>query len=137
MNKIVLSSFTLATIFVTLQMMVGVEALDIGFAKDVRITMFNNISQTIAINCKEKNYDDGFHDVNPGESYSFTITVSRIVPRSLWYCSFSWGNGGLKTFDIYLQKRDGKCGMGKTACVWSIREGGPCRVGGQCYPWNN
>ncbi|KAF1879415.1 hypothetical protein Lal_00005881 [Lupinus albus] len=49
--------------------MVGVEAIDIGIAKDTSITMFNNISQPLTIHCKEKGYDDGFHTLSPGASY--------------------------------------------------------------------
>ncbi|KAF1879446.1 hypothetical protein Lal_00005912 [Lupinus albus] len=60
----------LVTVYLTLQMMVGVETVDIGIAKDTSVTMFNNISQQpLTIHCQEKGYDDGFHNVSPGESY--------------------------------------------------------------------
>ncbi|KAE9612680.1 putative plant self-incompatibility S1 [Lupinus albus] len=122
----------LVAISMTLQMMVGVEAIDIGIAKDTSITMFNNISQPLTIHCKEKGYDDGFHTLSPGASYRFTITILRIFPRSLWFCSFNW-TGAFHYFDIYVQKRDKGCG--RHGCGWYIKKEGPCKIGGDCYPW--
>ncbi|KAF1879346.1 hypothetical protein Lal_00005812 [Lupinus albus] len=122
----------LVAISMTLQMMVGVEAMNIGFAKDTSITMFNNMSQPLTIHCKEKGYDDGFHIVAPGESYRLTIAILIIVPRSLWFCSFNWTEA-FYSFDIYVQKRDKGCGH--HGCNWNIKKEGPCKIGGDCYPW--
>ncbi|KAF1879333.1 hypothetical protein Lal_00005799 [Lupinus albus] len=66
--------------------MVGVEAVDIGIAKDTSVTMFNNISRLLIIHCQEKGYDDGFHHVSPGESYRFTLGILKFIHKSLWFC---------------------------------------------------
>ncbi|KAE9612682.1 putative plant self-incompatibility S1 [Lupinus albus] len=123
----------LVTVYLTLQMMVGVETVDIGIAKDTSVTMFNNISQQpLTIHCQEKGYDDGFHNVSPGESYCINVGILKFVNKSLWFCSFNW-TGAFHSFDIFVQKRDKGCT--NHGCVWNIKKEGPCKIGGDCYPW--
>ncbi|KAE9584593.1 hypothetical protein Lal_00021720 [Lupinus albus] len=136
-NKIVL--LITVTIFVTLQAMVGVVY---GALFDTRVTMINDILHPVTIHCKDKNHDDGFHILKPGDIHSINFKRAFIIPRALWFCSFKW-EGEFHYFDIYVQKRD-SC----THCYWRIQEKAMCRTNPinneniqlpkalPCYAWN-
>ncbi|KAF1879521.1 hypothetical protein Lal_00005988 [Lupinus albus] len=112
--------------------MVGVEAINIGLVETIRVTMINDVSQPITIHCKDKKNDLGYYTAIPGDVYTFRFDTITLIPVQLWFCSFNWTTT-FHSFDIYDQKRD-ECENRK--CTWNIKKEGPCRQGGDCYPWS-
>ncbi|KAF1879345.1 hypothetical protein Lal_00005811 [Lupinus albus] len=123
------------TIFVTLQMMVGVVSG--GIFTETKVSITNKLSEAVTIHCKDALYDDGVHILQPTAGHRFQFFANPFAKKTLWFCSFEW-TGQFHRFDIYVQKRD-KCA--DRSCIWLITESGPCRViddyyNPQCYPWN-
>ncbi|CAL0333834.1 unnamed protein product [Lupinus luteus] len=131
MNKIVLSSFMLATIFFTL--MVDVESIFEVY--EAKVLMTNKLSNQITIHCKDKNHDDGFNTLKTGESHRFKFIPDPVGKSSLWFCSFNW-TGASHYFDIFVQKRD-YCK--DELCTWDIYAKGPYKTDSQkkCYLWDD
>ncbi|CAL0317156.1 unnamed protein product [Lupinus luteus] len=135
-NKFVLSWFMLVTIFVTLQMMDGVESFYL--IPKVHIGITNNLTGLeLTLHCKDKTRDNGFHTLAPGEVYNFGFKIDIFLERTLWFCLFSW-QGESHEFDIFVSKRDDS-----KSCNWVIRKSGPCKLLDQsniienCYQWND
>ncbi|CAL0317262.1 unnamed protein product [Lupinus luteus] len=131
-NKSVLL-FMLLTMFVTSQMIGGVEA---SFHLETRVTMTNKLSEQLTLNCQDKNHNDGVHTLQPGESHRFKFLSDFFRSRSLWFCRFNW-NGADHNFDIYIQKRDS---CHDYECFWEINKEGPCLIDQvlkekKCYQW--
>ncbi|KAE9612781.1 putative plant self-incompatibility S1 [Lupinus albus] len=104
-NNIVLSWFMLVTIFVTLQMIDGVESSIISRAN---VAISNKLqNKDLIIHCKDRVRDDGYHSLAPNQRYIFGFTIDSILNRTLWFYRFIWVNE-IHYFDIYIQKRD-KC----------------------------
>ncbi|KAF1865717.1 hypothetical protein Lal_00021717 [Lupinus albus] len=120
-NKSVL--FIIVTIFVTLQLMVGVVS---GSFLDTDVTFSNSLLVPITIHCQDKNHDDGDF---------LTVKFTRdFLTRTLRVCSFKWEKE-IHYIDIYVQKRH-SC----NECRWMIRTNGLCLnifPDIQCYPWND
>ncbi|CAL0323202.1 unnamed protein product [Lupinus luteus] len=133
MNKIVLSSFMLATIFFTL--MVGVESAFDFFKVKVVVTNMISLNQ-LTVHCKDKTHDDGSNTLKPGESHRFKFVPDPFGFASLWFCSFNW-TGASHNFDIFVEKRDINCL--NDICLWDIYASGPCKIDKEmtCYPWNS
>ncbi|KAE9612744.1 putative plant self-incompatibility S1 [Lupinus albus] len=132
-SKVLLMSLT---IFVTLQMMVGVVSGSFIF-KDTHVIITNKLSKEVILHCQDKNTDFGYNTLQPNAEYRFKFVANPFSEKSLWYCSFMWSEG-YHNFDIYVQKRDGKCG--NRNCSWIITQQGPCRLTNDpnnpiCYPW--
>ncbi|KAE9612746.1 putative plant self-incompatibility S1 [Lupinus albus] len=136
-SKVLLMSLT---IFVTLQMMVGVVSGSFIF-KDTHVIITNKLSEVLTLHCQDMKNDLGYHTLQPNsDPYSFKFTANPIFKISLYYCKFVW-TGESHNFDIYVQKRDGKCGNSNRECSWIITQQGPCRLTNDpnnplCYPWN-
>ncbi|OIW12408.1 hypothetical protein TanjilG_04157 [Lupinus angustifolius] len=123
------------TIFVTLQMMIGL--VNGGIFTETKITITNKMSQVLTIHCRDKNNDDGYHVLQPSAGHRFKFLANPFTKKTLWFCSFQW-TGQSHMFDIYVQKRD-KCE--DHSCSWLITEHGPCHVihdynNPECVPWN-
>ncbi|CAL0317308.1 unnamed protein product [Lupinus luteus] len=131
-NKIVLLSFLLVTIFVTSQIMDGVESFSLIRRAVVGIeNKLPNLNLTF--HCKDKYRDNGIHTLAPGEYYQFGFAVApSFINRTQWFCLFSW-EGESHNFDIYVEVRD-NCGY----CPWVIQKSGPCKYYSthvDCYQW--
>ncbi|KAE9612777.1 putative plant self-incompatibility S1 [Lupinus albus] len=131
-NKIVLSLFMLVTMFVTMQIMDGVESF--SFIPRVKLYIQNRLPNLqLSFHCKDKYRDNGFHTLPPGKVYTFGFAVTPfIINRTQWFCLFSWDEES-HYFDIYVQIRD-SCGI----CVWTIQNSGPCKVyrsHSDCFSW--
>ncbi|KAE9612683.1 putative plant self-incompatibility S1 [Lupinus albus] len=126
-NKIMLSSFILAIIFVTF--MVGVESIFEVY--EAKVLMTNKLSTPLTLHCKDKTHDDHINTLQPGESHRFKFVPNPFGTASLWFCSFNW-TGAFHRFDIFVQKRD-EC----HDCNWEIYTTGPCKLDPlvKCYPW--
>ncbi|KAF1879336.1 hypothetical protein Lal_00005802 [Lupinus albus] len=121
-NKIMLSSFILAIIFVTF--MVGVESIFEVY--EAKVLMTNKLSTPLTLHCKDKTHDDHINTLQPGESHRFKFVPNPFGTASLWFCS------AFHRFDIFVQKRD-EC----HDCNWEIYTTGPCKLDPlvKCYPW--
>ncbi|KAE9612687.1 putative plant self-incompatibility S1 [Lupinus albus] len=119
-NKIMLSSFMLAIIFVIL--MVGVESLFEVY--EPKVLMTNQISTPLTLHCKDKHHDDHLNTLQPGESHRFKFIPNPFRKSFLWFCSFN-RTGALHYFDIYIQKRD-YCT--NDLCTWDIYTNGLCKT---------
>ena len=62
----------------------------------------------LAVHCKDKNNDLGVHQINVGQTYSFSFTPNFVFPSTLYFCDFTWLEG-FHYFDIYVQLRDQYC----------------------------
>jgi hypothetical protein len=133
-SKFVLLVSMLLTIFVALQFKDG-KSLSTDLDK-VTVHVTNNLKDLqLGIDCKDKNRDFGFQTLKVGETYTFQFKPLFVLPKSLYFCSFSWINGNHQ-FDIYIQTRDFDCGI---ECTWVIIESGPCKVikgSKHCFHWN-
>ncbi|CAL0317158.1 unnamed protein product [Lupinus luteus] len=135
-NKSTLSWFMLITIFVTFQMIDGMEAINI--APKVEIGMTNTLRDLqLRFHCKDRTRDNGFHTLASGETYYFGFKIDIFFESTQWFCLFTW-KGESHHFDIYVQTRD-DC----TNCNWIIGQSGPCKLlddddkNEKCYPWND
>ncbi|KAE9612542.1 putative plant self-incompatibility S1 [Lupinus albus] len=86
-DKTVLSWFMLVTIFVTFQMMNGVES---GFIPKVEVGIMNILPVELGFHCKDKTRDDGFHTLPPNQTYHFGFKIDIIFERAQWFCQFTW-----------------------------------------------
>ncbi|XP_073223522.1 S-protein homolog 5-like [Cicer arietinum] len=98
----------------------------------------NNITNyQLGVECKDKNSNFGFRALQFGESYSFSFMPKYFIPRSLYFCKFSW-KAAFHRFDIYIQTRDQPdC---DTHCQWLVNESGPCKIktgSVVCFHWND
>ncbi|KAF1879657.1 hypothetical protein Lal_00033315 [Lupinus albus] len=136
-DKTVLSWFMLVTIFVTFQMMNGVES---GFIPKVEVGIMNILPVELGFHCKDKTRDDGFHTLPPNQTYHFGFKIDIIFERAQWFCQFTWYRFRQVShyFDIYVQTRDNSSDVD-----WKINFTGPCKIvnpitgGAFCYPWND
>ncbi|AES60767.1 putative plant self-incompatibility S1 [Medicago truncatula] len=105
----------------------------------VTIYITNNITNyQVGVHCKDKNHDIGLQNINVGESYIFTLVPTFLIPRTLYFCSFSWPKG-FHYFDIYVQSRDQEDCRPEKQCHWIIKESGPCKIKSgsvDCFNWN-
>ncbi|CAL0317161.1 unnamed protein product [Lupinus luteus] len=139
MKKSVLSWFMLIAILVTLQMMDGVEAIDIIPKVVVEITNAVESSQ-LSFHCKDKTRDNGFHTLAPNATYSFGFKIDTFFQSTLWFCLFTWQNQKEDSHytDIYVKTRDDCKNYN-----WIIGQSGPCKLLNEddknenCYPWND
>jgi hypothetical protein len=121
------------TILVALQFKESKSTLP-GFRK-VHVTITNNMTYQLGVDCKDKNYDFGYQVIKFGESYTFKFKPTLIIGKSLYFCHFNWYSGE-HYFDIYIQKRDQDCGNN---CNWVVKESGPCKIKDgsiDCFQWN-
>ncbi|KAF1879473.1 hypothetical protein Lal_00005940 [Lupinus albus] len=85
------------------------------------VMMINNMSKPLVLHCKDKNHDNGFVGLNPGQSYSFNVAWRGVFHR----------------FDIYNELRD-QC----KNCIWEIFENRLCKISaddraGECFNWSS
>ncbi|CAH8260789.1 unnamed protein product [Arabidopsis lyrata] len=107
------------------------------------VVIYNDLGGGLPLryHCKSGDDDLGDRSLAPGGSWSFGFTPD-IFGRTLFFCSFSWGNESHK-FDIYKQSRDKEFQeFGCKKCEWKIRKNGPCKLNGKtgvfdgCFPWD-
>ncbi|KAE9612543.1 hypothetical protein Lal_00033273 [Lupinus albus] len=135
-DKTVLSWFMLVTIFVTFQMMNGVES---GFFPKAQVGIINTLPVQLDFHCKDKTRDDGFHTLPPGQTYHFEFKIEFLFKRTQWFCQFNWYRKRQEShyFDIYVQTRDNS-----SNADWKITTTGACKIVNPttgnifCYPWN-
>jgi len=103
----------------------------------VRVDITNRLTNRyLSVHCKDKNNDLGVHQINVGETYSFSFFPKYWFPSTLYFCNFAWLEG-YYYFDIYVQYRDQYCN--KFKCSWDIVATGPCKTSDRnrdCFPWN-
>ncbi|RHN79287.1 putative plant self-incompatibility S1 [Medicago truncatula] len=133
-SKVVLTISILLTILVALQFQEGES--NIFHKKRVFVYITSNITDAqLGVHCREKDNDLGLHNLNFGETYSFSFRPVIFIEAKLYFCGFSWMNE-LKRFDIYVESRDDKDCKGE--CRWKIDKSGPCKLKGddtECFPW--
>lgn len=91
----------------------------------------------LGVHCKDRHNDLGYHKLNVGETYSFSIWTSFLQNTTLYFCRFAW-DGAVHYFDIYVQDRD-LCCVGDNQCSWKIYETQPCEIklrSRECFQWN-
>jgi len=99
-SKFVLLVSMLLTILVALQFKDG-KSLSTELAR-VTVHVTNNLNDLqLGDDCKDKNRDFGFQTLKVGESYTFQFKPLFFLPKSLYFCSFSWINGNHR-FDILV-----------------------------------
>ncbi|KAE9612734.1 putative plant self-incompatibility S1 [Lupinus albus] len=131
-NMVLLMSLT---IFVTLQMMVGVVSG--GFFENTKITLTNKLPQPVSMHCKDAITDDGPQILVPGEGHRFKFFKAPFI-KYIWSCTFQW-NGKVHEYDIYDSRRDN---CFEYDCYWLIAENGPCQIvhslndSPVCFSWN-
>ncbi|KAE9612780.1 putative plant self-incompatibility S1 [Lupinus albus] len=135
-NKMVLTwLLILVTIFVTIQTLM-VDEVSGAIIFKTTVMMINNMSKPLVLHCKDKNHDNGFVGLNPGQSYSFKFITNPFLNRTLYYCSVAW-RGVFHRFDIYNELRD-QC----KNCIWEIFENRLCKISaddraGECFNWSS
>ncbi|CAI0471035.1 unnamed protein product [Linum tenue] len=119
----------------------AVEKVEDGPPKPTRVTITNGLTDQLTVHCKSKDDGLGTKVLPNNASFSWHFTPS-IFWNTLFFCSFDWeGNtGGLKRFDIYVEKRDLlRC----LECNWLINQSGPClynkeaKAYDKCYSFRN
>jgi len=128
--------FCLLTIFFGVQLKCAESSVPFFPTKET-VDITNHLDMRyLAVQCKDKNNDLGVHQLNVGQTFSFTFFPKVFFPSTLYFCHFVWLEGD-HYFDIYVQDRDGYCQ--KNSCSWDIIANGPCRtISGhrECYNWN-
>lgn len=118
------------------------EAIDGGLFghSKVHLVITNGGVPNLAVHCKSKNNDLGFHSLGPGESFYFEFKPNVLLKSTLFFCSFQWP-GQFHYFDVYVQPRDDdRC---RHNCLWSVGRDGMCLFNlddGKydiCSPWNS
>jgi len=116
--------------------------LTLGWAKQVNMTITNNLegNEDLYLHCKSKNNDIGLHFLHFNQTFGWSFGT-QMFWKTLFFCSFKWGNGPLLYYDVYVQLRDfDVC----ENCLWYIHKAGPCRYEScitgscvrKCYKWN-
>ncbi|KAE9612730.1 putative plant self-incompatibility S1 [Lupinus albus] len=121
------------TIFVTLQMMVGVVS---GRLLDkTKIHVMNNISEPLLVHGWFRN-DHEVHRLLPGESHRYKFFKTPFL-KMIWACTFEW-KGAFHRYNIYDSRRDS---CYEYNCYWQITKDGPCQIVHNyteplCFSWN-
>ncbi|CAN8267794.1 unnamed protein product [Cochlearia groenlandica] len=134
--------FSLKQLIVMFLMTIFVSAT-MSYAQKTTVVINNDLGDGLSLryHCKSGNDNLGNRSLGQGESWSFRFKPD-IFGRTLFFCSFSWGNES-HYFNIYKQKRDKQYNeFGCTNCEWMIRKTGPCKRNRNsnlfdvCFPWN-
>ena len=116
--------------------------LTLVWADKVTVKITNTLEgkENLNVHCKSKNDDIGHHLLYYNQSFQWSFGPNFFW-RTLFFCSFQWGNGDLLYFDVYIQNRDSF--ICSDDCHWYITKTGPCRYEDvvdssvrKCYPWN-
>lgn len=111
--------------------------LTLVWAKHVKVSITNSLEgkEVLNIHCKSKDDDLGRHVLHINQTFHWSFGT-HIFWKTLFFCSFQWGNGPLLYYDAYIQIRDFEiC----DDCHWYIHKTGPCRYEScvhKCYKWN-
>jgi len=123
-------------IFLGVQLKYGVSGAPLLPTK-VTVEITNRLTnKNLTVHCKDKNTDLGEHQINVGQTYSFSFFPKYFIPSTLYFCHFVWSEEN-HYFDIYVQSRDEYCT--KNNCSWDIVATGPCKSNSairDCFPWN-
>ncbi|KAG2404320.1 S-protein-like protein [Vigna angularis] len=112
--------------------------LTLAWAKRTTVEITNSLEgkENLNIHCKSKDDDLGFHLLPINQSFQWSFRP-HFLGKTLFFCSFQWGNDPLLHFDAYDEPRDiDLC----SNCHWYIKKDGPCRYEEptyrKCYKWN-
>jgi len=92
---------------------------------DINMNIENGLEgkEDLNIQCKSKDNDLGQHLLHINQIFHWSFGT-RVIGKTLFFCSFQWENGHLLYFDVYDQKRDIEL---SGDCHWYIHKDGPCR----------
>jgi len=112
---------------------------------EVHMTIENGLEgkEDLNIHCKSKDNDLGQHLLHINQIFQWRFGTS-VFGKTLFSCSFQWGNAALLHFDAYDQNRDIQL---SADCHRYIHKDGPCRYERyyneppskavrKCYKWN-
>ncbi|CAI8584710.1 unnamed protein product [Vicia faba] len=134
-SKFVLLFSMLLIVLVALQFKGGESS---SFQNDkVTLTITNTLQNNIqlGLHCQSKDDDLGVHTLRTSQSFAFTFRPNYFTIDTLYFCRFTWASE-VHYFDVYVQRRDFESDDCRHTCDYKIKESGPCRGGGHCFPWN-
>ena len=114
--------------------------LTLVWAEKITVQITNSLEgkENLNVHCKSKDDDIGHHLLYYNQSFQWSFGTNFFW-RTLFFCSFQWGNGDLLYFEVYNQLKDHDVCKD---CHWYITKSGPClyesvdslvRI---CYRWN-
>ncbi|KAI4321699.1 hypothetical protein MLD38_035049 [Melastoma candidum] len=80
------------------------------------VVLINGVNDLITLHCQSKEDDLGLHVVLKGQSWEFSFSPN-FLSTTLYYCSFQWGGGATRYFDVYKQSRD----FGYSKIPWLVK----------------
>lgn len=128
---------------VLLLFLVFLTATNIAGFPRTHVTIINGLEPPtdLAIHCKSKDDDLGFHILPFGSNFSFSFHPN-FWGTTLFFCGMRWNFSPPKWFDVFDASNDyQQCQF----CIynWKIVADGPCLFNwdsndfDRCFPWNN